>query len=236
MGGSSASDASEAPAEKRRKLDGEDEGGVVVPRAPSTRYERVKRGDVLVRRYEEEAGTVAGCAGHALALTLARREAEALPGLVVVELGSSDGCAGLTAAKLGAAKVLFTDVHAEAMASLVVDAAVNGVGGTTQVLDYEWGAALPRTLAAHKVGLVLAADVLNTPWDGTCVGVTLDLLAANSPGLRALIAVSKFGGAMEEENLRAIEERGWKRANVAVHADDAAAVAGEATIVEFTKK
>ena len=82
----------------------------------------------------------------------------------------------------------------------------------------------------------VAADVLNTPWDGTCVGVTLDLLAANSPGLRALIAVSKFGGAMEEENLRAIEERGWKRADVAVHADDAAAAAGEATIVEFTKK
>ena len=95
-----APDAGDAPREPAPSV-ASSEQVVEQPSATPGLFRRVQRGAALVREYDVEAGTTSGRAAHALALTLARSFRAELHGARVVEVGASDGCAGLNAAKLG---------------------------------------------------------------------------------------------------------------------------------------
>ena len=196
------------------------------PSATPGLFRRVQRGAALVREYDVEAGTTSGRAAHALALTLARSFRAELHGARVVEVGASDGCAGLNAAKLGASAVFFTDDHPESVAALRVDAMYNGVVAKAAALDWEWGAPLPKRIAASGVDIVLGSDLLFSPWECTRLGVGLDALAVLNPKLRFLFAATRDPNLrlMEDACLAALEERGWAKRSLRMSPDDAKAL------------
>lgn len=92
------------------------------------------------------------------------------PGVVrdynVVELGAGTGGVGLTAAQLGAARVLLTDQHTELIAANIHE---NGLGNNADVAQVDW-TNMTTWEAARRAGpwdVLIASDVFfwcGFPW------------------------------------------------------------------------
>lgn len=186
----------------------------------------MKVGGLSVRRHAEGEGLV-HCSGHALALTLRRRYRETLASATVLEVGTSDGLAGMTAAKCGAAKVFLAEPNHGNGLALAVEVARNGVFRETEVVQWDCGARPPKPLFDARVDVVLGADIFFTPWEATKVVAALDAFAGRSPDVVALVALTRVFSSMETECLEVLEKKGWSRREIALHPDDADAACRE---------
>lgn len=80
----------------------------------------------------------------------------------VLELGTGTGLGSVTAAKLGAARVLATDRDGKVLALAAQNAQANGVGGTVSAASLSWGRPGPEAAdspLAQSWDVVIGADV-----------------------------------------------------------------------------
>ena len=92
----------------------------------------------------------------------------------VLELGTGTGLGSVTAAKLGAARVLATDRDGKVLALAAQNARANGVGGTVSAASLSWGRPGPEAAdspLAQSWDVVIGADV-------TCAAAFAAALAA----------------------------------------------------------
>ena len=94
----------------------------------------------------------------------------------VLELGTGTGLGSVTAAKLGAARVLATDRDAKVLALAQQNAQANGVGGLVSTASLSWGKPEPQAAADSP---------LAQPWD---VVIGADLTCAARPQTRRAAA------------------------------------------------
>lgn len=138
-------------------------------------------------------------AAHALAEHVARRD---LRGRRVIELGCGLGLPALAAARAGA-HVVATDVSREALELVARSARANALAVATAVVDLADPDAI-RALAAERIDLVLAADVLYEPGLPPLLARALALLLAT--GGEAVVAYPFAGQA--DELARSLTEAG----------------------------
>lgn len=110
-------------------------------------------------------------------------------GKTVVELGAGTGLPGLTAAKLGASKVILTDIQ-QLIPVLQKNVEVNELGDRMTVCLFVWGSELPVQLSElEHVDLVLLSDVFFDASDMSALAKTLKEVCRNETTLWAATEV-----------------------------------------------
>ncbi|KAI5655833.1 hypothetical protein M9H77_33020 [Catharanthus roseus] len=94
-------------------------------------------------------------------------------GKTVLELGAGTGLPGLTAAKLGAARVILTDIE-QLIPALEKSVEVNCLGDRVEVCEHVWGSELPvRICELKQVDLVILSDLFFDAADMAALAKTL---------------------------------------------------------------
>ena len=161
-----------------------------------------RQDEVLIRL---DPGMAFGTGQHATTcLCLEALESRLSPGLEVLDVGTGSGILAITAALLGAGRVVALDTSPVAVGVARRNVAVNGVEGEVQALQGSLGAAGPLAdTAASRFDIILAN--LTT---ATIVDLASDLARALAPG--GTLIASGIGEQWAESGRTALENAGLR--------------------------
>lgn len=126
-------------------------------------------------------------------------------GKTVVEFGAGTGLPGLTAAKLGASKVILTDIQ-QLIPVLQKNVEVNELGDRVTVCQFVWGSELPVPLSElEHVDLVLLSDVFFDDTEMSSLAKTLKEVCRNETTVWAATEVRPWTA----ESLKELAREGF---------------------------
>lgn len=137
-------------------------------------------------------------------------------GKTVVEFGAGTGLPGLTAAKLGASKVILTDIQ-QLIPVLQKNVEVNELGDRVIVSQFVWGSELPVELSElEHVDLVLLSDVFFDASEMPALAKTLKEVCRNVTTVWAATEVKPWTA----ESLKALASEGFGIVELSSHDGD----------------
>lgn len=102
----------------------------------------------------------------------------------VLELGAGAGLPGLTAARLGASRVVLTDIK-PLLPGLINNVAANGLGDKVEVRELVWGSEESKQSELGEFDTVLMSDVFFDPEEMVGLGKTLNSVCCTNTWIYA---------------------------------------------------